>query len=147
MITPDFTAYAVRIELHLHDAVPSPELQARLESLLAAIARECMANGATLIGHIKCLATATDKGYLAVSVVDTSTAPRSRGHLEDGVLELEVVLNVLLYGLSREKVERIVEKLSRSELRMPGAYVHLVELDEHEHGEGHDHSHHGHEHH
>lgn len=146
MITSDFSAYAVKIDVHLHERVPSNLLQSRIESLLSSIAKECMAAGATLIGHIKCLANTANHGFLAVSVVDERSGPRSRGCLEDGVEEIEIVLNVLLYGLSRDKVEDIVERTSQVGLAIPGAHVHLTELDEDHHGSGHDHEHHDHVH-
>lgn len=146
MITSDFSAYAVKIEVHLHEAVLSTRLQSRIESLLSSIARECMAAGATLIGHIKCLASTAGHGFLAVSVVEEKTPPRSRGGLDEGIDELSIVVNVLLYGLSRAQVEEIVERRTRYELDIPGAHIHLNDLDDHHHDAGHDHKHHVHEH-
>jgi hypothetical protein len=146
VITSDFSAYAVKIDVHLHESVPAGTLQSCIESLLSTIAKECMAAGATLIGHIKCLANTADHGFLAVSVVDERAEPRSRGGLDDGIEEIEIVLNVLLYGLSRDKVEDIVERTSQVGLAIPGAHIHLKELDEDHHEGGQDHEHHDHEH-
>lgn len=146
MITSDFSAYAVKIDVDLHETVPSALLQSRIESLLSVIARECMAAGATLIGHIKCLASTASHGFLAVSVVEEKAAPRSRGALDEGVGELSIVLNVLLYGLPRDKVVEIVERTTKCVLDIPGAHLHLSDLDEHHHDGGHDHGNHVHEH-
>jgi hypothetical protein len=146
MITSDFSAYAVKMEVHLQESVLSAMLHSRIESLLSTIAKECMAAGATLIGHIKCLASTADHGFLAVSVVDERGAPRSRGGLEDGIEEIEIVLNVLLYGLSRDMVEEIVKRTTQQELDIPGAHIHLTELDGDHQGGGHHHEHHAHDH-
>lgn len=146
MITSDFSAYAVKIDIHLHESVLSATLHSRIESLLSAIAKECMAAGATLIGHIKCLATTADHGFLAASVVDERVAPRSRGGLEDGIEEIAIVLNALLYGLSRDKVEQIVKRTAQQELDIPGAHIHLTDLDGDNHHGGHHHEHHAHDH-
>ncbi|MDW5562740.1 MAG: hypothetical protein SA339_05885 [Methanomassiliicoccus sp.] len=147
MITPDFSAYAVGADLHLHDGVSSVELTRRIEGLLAKIASECMRSGADLIGHIKCIVETEGKGFLAVSVVDASSKPQARGHLDEGVEELEIIINVLLYGLKRSRIQEIVDPLVRQELSLPGGHLTLEDLGkEHDHSHGDDHHHHEHHH-
>lgn len=148
MITPDFAAYAVGADVHLHDPVPAAELTGRVERLLTNIALECVRAGADLIGHIKCIVETDGKGFLAVSVVDPSGAPHSRGQLHEGVKEMDVIVNVLLYGLQRSKIQEIVDPLVRKELTVPGGHLALEDLDKHEHDHcdsDHDHEH-GHDH-
>lgn len=151
MITPDFAAYAVGADLHLHEPVPSEELVRRVERLLTKIAIECVRAGADLIGHIKCIVETDGKGFLAVSVIDASGAPHTKGKLEDGIEEMEVIINVLLYGLKRSRIQEIVDPILMKELAMPGAHLSLEDLEkhEHEHCEGdheHEHCDHDHEH-
>jgi hypothetical protein len=151
MITPDFAAYAVGADVHLHDGTTSEELTKRIESLLTKIALECVNAGADLIGHIKCIVETDGKGFLAVSVVDASGQPHARGKLEEGIEEMDVIVNVLLYGLKRSKIQEIVDPLVRQELSVPGSHLVLEDLEKHvhEHGDdGHDHDHeHKHDHH
>ena len=148
MITPDFAAYAVGADVHLHDSAPPAELARRIEGLLTKIALECVKAGADLIGHIKCIVETDGKGFLAISVVDASGAPHTRGKLEEGIEEMDVIINVLLYGLKRSRIQEIVDPLVRQELSIPGAHLTLEDLEKHEHAHGdHDHDHeHGHEH-
>ena len=75
MITPDFAAYAVGADVHLHQHMPSEELVRRVEEIMTKIALECVRSGADLIGHIKCVVETKGKGFLAVSV---STSPAHR---------------------------------------------------------------------
>lgn len=146
MITPDFAAYAVGADVHLHDGTRSEELTRRIEGLLTKIALECVNAGADLIGHIKCIVETDGKGFLAVSVVDASGQPHTRGKLEEGIEEMDVIVNVLLYGLKRSKIQEIVDPLVRQELSVPGGHLVLEDLEKHEHDDdhehGHDHKHH-----
>lgn len=136
MITPDFAAYAVGADVHLHDGIAPAELTRRIEGLLTKIAVECAGAGADLIGHIKCIVETDGKGFLAVSVVDPSGRPQTKGHLEDGIEEMDIIINVLLYGLKRSKIQEIVDPLVRRELSVPGAHLTLEDLEK-----GHDHAH------
>jgi hypothetical protein len=141
MITDDFAAYAVGVDVHLHGPLRAVHVQEKVESLLVRIARECADAGAYLIGHIKCVVDAQEKGMLAVSTVDAAGQPHSRGSLEDGAEVLEIIFNVLLYGLTREKVQRIVDPLVREGLSFPGANLRIEDLGKGHHHE-HDHEHH-----
>jgi hypothetical protein len=140
MITPDFAAYAIRVEIHFHHWVASATIQKTVEGLLAKIAANCADAGAYLIGHIKCVAESKEKGMLAVSVVDASSVPHSRGHLEEGIEEMDLIINVLLYGLARRAIQDVVVPLAQKELSFPGSHLHFEDLDEvHEHKDEHDH--------
>lgn len=132
MITSDFVAYALRVSVVSASPV-SPELvRDRLVALMNAIASECDKAGSTLIGHIKCVLDAGDKGFLAVSTTDASGHATVRGELKEGVNELNVIINVLLYGLARIRVQGIVDPLAREFMAFDGAQVHLEDLDKKE---------------
>ncbi|MBI0583244.1 MAG: hypothetical protein ISF22_03350 [Methanomassiliicoccus sp.] len=148
MITPDFAAYAIGIDVHFHRAVSVADLTGKVEGLLSRIASECVTAGAYLIGHIKCVVETDDKGYLAVSVVDAARPPQKRGGLEEGFGEADIIVNVLLYGLSRSRIQEIVDPLVHEMLSFPGAHLHIEDLEkEHQHEDHGDHDHeHGHHH-
>jgi hypothetical protein len=149
MITPDFAAYAVKVDVHFHDPVGSADIQARVEGLMSRIALDCLKAGADLIGHIKCIVETEGRGFFAVSVTTHDGKPMSKGHLEEGIDEMDIIVNVLLYGLSRKAIQEIVDPLALKEMAFPGAHVEVEDLEkshdhehEHEHHHGHDHDHH-----
>lgn len=143
MITSDFAAYAVGVDAHFDPPISGKELQGRVERLMARIAQECTREGATLIGHIKCVVETTGSGFLQVSVTEPSGRPMARGDLADHVPEMELIVNVLLYGLTRSKVKSIVDPLAMSELQVSGAELGIEDLEK---GHDHDHEHHEHPH-
>ncbi len=151
MITPDFAAYAVKIDVHLPTPVPSAVIRTRVEGLMSRIALDCLRAGADLIGHIKCIVETSGRGFLAVSVTNHDGIPMSRGQLDEGIEEMTIIVNVLLYGLSRKKIQDLVDPLALKEMAFPGAVVKLEDLEkahEHEHDHEHecDHDHDDHDH-
>lgn len=151
MITADFAAYAVKIDVHFHTPVPSTVIRTRVEGLMSKIALDCLKAGADLIGHIKCIVETSGQGFLAVSVTNHDGIPMSRGQLDEGIREMDIIVNVLLYGLSRKKIQDLVDPLALKEMAFPGAVVHLEGLEkahdderDHEHECGHDHDDHEH---
>jgi hypothetical protein len=150
MITPDFSAYAVKVDIHLHKKVPPSEIKSKVEGLMTKITLKCLEAGADLIGHIKCIVETEGKGFLAVSVTTHDGKPMSRGELDQGIEEMDIIINVLLYGLSRKKIQDIVDPLALKELAFPGSHAHVEDLEKaqhdvihiHDHGHDHEHEHH-----
>ena len=81
--------------------------EAVLAGYLETLAQRCAAVGQTVIGHIKALALFDDGGYLRVSVVAAGRPATVEGSAPPGCLELELTLNVLVYGLERATAEQI----------------------------------------
>ncbi len=87
-----------------------------LIAYLAALARACTTGGSSstagtsgpacsaggVIGHIKLLALFPDGGYLRASAVSPTHPPTSDGQVPDGLDQLSLTLNVLVYGVPRE---------------------------------------------
>jgi len=147
MITDDFSAYAVGIDIHLDRPVTAAEVRGRVEELLVAIAKACDQAGATLIGHIKAVVETEGKGFLGISVTEPTGKATTRGELQDGAKALEITVNVLLYGLTRSKVQELVDPLAMRMLDFPGSEIELEDLEEHHHDHGRDdHDGHVHEH-
>jgi len=130
MITSDFVAYALRVSVAPPSPVAPGLVRDRLVELMNAIAAGCDKAGATLIGHIKCVLDAGNKGFLAVSTTDASGHATVRGELKEAVDELSIIINVLLYGLTRIKVQEVVAPLARELMAFDGATVNLEDLDE-----------------
>lgn len=74
---------------------------------LETLARRCHQAGKCIIGHIKALALFPDGRYLRVSVVTSELPAGVEGSVPANCTELVLTLNVILYGLSREVLERI----------------------------------------
>jgi hypothetical protein len=77
---------------------------------LETLARRCHETQKCIIGHIKALALFPDGGYLRVSVVSPTVAAGVEGGVPMGCTELVLTLNVIVYGLERELLERITRE-------------------------------------
>ena len=86
-----------------------------LVAYLAELARACAAapagppggprptgSAGALIGHIKLLALFPGGGYLRASAVSPVHRPTTDGQVPDGLAQLSLTLNVLVYGVPRE---------------------------------------------
>jgi len=81
-----------------------------LGEYLETLARHCHEAGPCVVGHIKALALLPAGGYVQVSVV-SPTAPASvKGSVPAGVTELDLALNVVVYGLERDLLEHITRE-------------------------------------
>ena len=78
-----------------------------VSEFLETLARRCNETGKCIIGHIKALALLPAGGYLRVSVVSPTVAAGVEGSVPMGCTELVFTLNVAVYGLGRELLERI----------------------------------------
>jgi hypothetical protein len=132
MITEDFTAYAGRIKVLYANPQKADDLKRVVSETMSKIAVGCVEAGTSLIGHIKCVAEVESGRYVACSVVTHDGAATCRGDLSDGSKSLSLVLNVLLYGLDKEKVEDIVIRMARDELGKNGGHVTLEDLEYHD---------------
>jgi hypothetical protein len=81
-----------------------------ISEFMETLARRCHETGKGIIGHIKALALFPDGGYLRVSVVSPTVAAGVEGGVPMGCTELVLTLNVIVYGLERELLERITRE-------------------------------------
>jgi hypothetical protein len=111
--------YAVEQRWQTAAPLPGTAWQELLGAYLADLARACAAWHAdpnpavgqperrVVIGHIKALAIFPDGGYLRISAVSTAHPPTSGGQVPDGLAELKLTLNVLVYGLPRAAAQAL----------------------------------------
>jgi hypothetical protein len=78
-----------------------------LGQYLQSIAQRCSSTEKHVIGHIKALSIFSDESYLRVSVVAVNIPANIDGKAPSGCTDLELTLNVLVYGLERTAVEQI----------------------------------------
>jgi len=79
-----------------------------LESFMSGLAMDCLEAGTRLIGHIKCLVEGGDE-IIACSVTDHDARVRCRGRFTAPRSQLDVIVNVLQYGLKKNELVRIVD--------------------------------------
>jgi len=103
-------SYAARLHFHLEAAMSKEQWQKNLSQYMEELARRCEETGPCVIGHIKALALFADGRYLRVSVVSSTIPAELDGNPPISFKELNVTLNVLVYGLSRDVLQQIVEK-------------------------------------
>ena len=112
MITEDFAAYAARLRIGFPSAIPANEVQGMLESFMSGLAMDCLEAGTRLIGHIKCMVESGDE-IIACSVTDHDARVRCRGRFETSRKEVDIIVNVLQYGLKKKDMVRIVAECGK----------------------------------
>ena len=90
------------------------EWQALFADLLAGLAEACAADEARVIGHVKGLGVLPDGSFLNGSTVTPNRPPDVEIHRANGgrSAEMELTLNVLVYGLPRPEAQRLVSEVS-----------------------------------
>jgi hypothetical protein len=132
MMAEDFSACAARVHVTFKQMVQPADMQKMVESLMTRIALDCVKAGTRLIGHIKCIAEVETGKYLACSVTTPDGKPHSSGSFDIASNKLEIVINVLQYGLDKKTIEDIVDKaaiIGFGDVEK----VTVEDLDDHEH--------------
>lgn len=80
---------------------------------LEAIAHSCEKAAKCVVGHIKALALFSDGGLFQVSVVSPHLPAAKNGRVPAGCADLTLALNVIVYGLGRPVLERIVRDAAK----------------------------------
>ncbi len=118
-----------------------------LAEYLQTLAQRCAASGPAVIGHIKALALFPGGGYVRVSAVAPDIPASVEGKTPSGCTELELTLNVLVYGLERAAIERITRETSAEMAERWKGSVSLESLSQAgQHAHPAQHQHQGHEH-
>lgn len=102
------TAYAWKGMLVLARKLSNAELQERADSFLSGLTRSLAEEGCRLIGHIKGILEAGDKGQLFFSTTSFDRRPRHKGGLTGSFEKIDFTLNVIVYGVGMEKIEELV---------------------------------------
>ena len=128
--------YAARIRWHFSDAQPLSYWKTLCATFLDDVAFACMARPPAVIGHIKGLALLPGGGFLRGSKVSTRHAAdvEISGASAVSCRELEIALNVLVYGLPAFEAERVVGETGRAIAMHAGATFEVI-------AEGHTHHH------
>lgn len=130
--------YAVVQTWHIPGA--NEQWEAILGEYLQTIAQQCISVGKCVIGHIKALSTFSDKSYLRISVVAANIPATVEGKAPVGCVDLELTLNVLVYGLAQSTIEQIAHETANKIAHQRKGAVH--HKDKSQAGEHLHHSHH-----
>jgi hypothetical protein len=98
--------YAVKQRWSMNKA-GNNKWEAIIVEYLEDLAKRCCEAGAYVVGHIKALALFDNGGYLRISVVDPFIPAILDGGVPVDCVELVLTLNVIVYGLKRDLLERI----------------------------------------
>lgn len=111
-----------------------------LGQYLQTLAQRCTTRGQSVVGHIKAIALLPNQSYLRVSVIAPDIPASIEGKVPLGCIDLELTLNVLVYGVQRTVIERITQD-SASEIaeQWKGAITHksLNQSGQHSHHSNH----------
>jgi hypothetical protein len=132
MMAEDFSACASKVQITFDRPKQPEEMQMMVESLMTRIALDCVDAGTRLIGHIKCIAEVGPDKYIACSVTTPDGKPRCSNSFLIPSAKLEIVVNVLQYGLDRELIEDIVKKAAMTGFGNASNVI-VEDLDDHEH--------------
>ena len=132
MMAEDFSACAMKVHIAFDRPERSEDMRKMVESLMTRIALDCVEAGTRLIGHIKCIAEVGPDKYIACSVTTPDGKPRSSSSFLIPSAKLEIVVNVLQYGLEKETIEEIVRNAAMTGFGN-AAKVHVEDLDDHQH--------------
>jgi hypothetical protein len=112
VITEDFAGYAARVRLVFPDRIPPEDMQRMLEHFMNGLAMDCLEAGTRLIGHIKSVVENGDT-LVACSVTDHDGKVRCRGRFETPQNKVDIIVNVMQYGLNKKDLALIVAECGR----------------------------------
>ncbi len=126
-----FAPYAARLRCETASPLNAETARAVVAGLLEGVSRQCQQAGARLIGHIKCLAEFAG-GYLRGSLTDFRRPADVAGEVPAPIHQMDVLLHVLVYGLTDEQVDKCVRAaLAELEQAYSTRWVHTWLRHEH----------------
>lgn len=127
--------YAARLCWRFPEAQPVERWQALLAALLDELGQACTIAGPYTIGHIKGLALLPEGGFLRGSKVSSRYPADTEinGATIGFYTELEIAINVLIYGLPLAKAHSIVSEVSLALAQRWGAELEVLVANSHRH--------------
>ena len=102
--------FAAEVVFYLKSDSKNDDYRLILADFLETIAARCEEAGADLIGHIKGLVLGEDKSYLKISVISASLPANIEGTLNPATNKITLNLNVIVYGLISNVLDKIVRE-------------------------------------
>ncbi len=132
--------YAARLTWRFPEPQPPRRWQALFAALLDEVARTCATEESRVIGHIKGLGVMPDGGFLRGSTVGAQRPADVDLYLgpHGSSAELEMTLNVLVYGLPAGEAGGIVREIGLALAVREGARVDVAPVESQEDPHHHD---------
>jgi hypothetical protein len=105
------TAYAFKENLTFNDIIPASELQSKISMFLFDLSEELKRSGYVLIGHIKGLIDADDKGHIMFSTTSFNEKTRFKGKLFDEITKAALTVNVIMYGIEQKIIKTMFQNV------------------------------------
>jgi hypothetical protein len=105
---PRPTAYARHGTVDLQGVWSAEDLKAAVDAFLSDLTRFLREQGCSLIGHIKGIVDAGEEGHLFFSVTSFEEKVRFKGELGGAFTRLDFAINVIVYGVGSEGIEKAV---------------------------------------
>lgn len=102
--------YSARLNFKMSSPLSDRQWRILLAEYMETLARQCCEERTCIIGHIKGLTEFAENGFLKVSVTSLDQPAEVEGKVPSNISELSFVLNVLVYGLTREEIVEMVGK-------------------------------------
>ena len=98
------SGYGVAAKLSRKELMNEDFVKTMAESMMVAIAQNCMDLGARCIGHIKSHIR-TEAGTIKADTIGPSHGSYSQGHLSKSVKELLIAINSIVQGIPEDAVK------------------------------------------
>ena len=103
-------AAALEVRLSIDPDVDLTVIAKSVADLVAGITRDLVIEGCSMVGHVKAIIAHDGRGTCLVSAVVAGEAPAVRNSLELPLVNPRIVINAILYGLSKEKAQSILTR-------------------------------------
>lgn len=104
-------AYACKEHLTFAEGIPANELKARTDDFFFELTGALKGAGCKLIGHVKGLIYAGDKGHFLFSVTAFEERAHVKGKMTDGIVRAEWTMNVIVYGIEKTIIEEVFQNI------------------------------------
>ena len=104
------TACSMQVALEFDNRMQSGEIRDRVDTFLFDLTNFLKENGCKLIGHIKGLLDAGERGQLFFSITSFDEPVRYKGEIDGKIGKVELSINVIVYGVEETPIEKAITK-------------------------------------
>jgi len=104
------TAFSTQVVLEFDNQIQAVEIQKRLNTFLSDLTNFLQESGCRLIGHIKGLFDAGERGQLFFSITSFTENPRYKGEIGGEIPKATLSINVIVYGIGEKPVEQAIQE-------------------------------------
>ena len=115
----NINGYGLMMKIHSSTAVAPERLEEMIREVVLGIAKECMENGATAIGHVK-THLKTTHGYARADVVRLKEGAYVQSDLKEAEAAGELTLNSIILGMEKDEIAEITTNVARGILEKFG---------------------------